>query len=142
MSSPSTTRSAAVPEAATSLHAAEAAPSTQPGVVVALAELAPEWFRMLEWLGLTIAIHVLATWTGSTLLEVGKWISYLMLFTWMSYKIDRALQWLFSRSARAEQAGAEPMHPVIAVGLGATLIPMLYIFVQYVAIVLIARLGS
>lgn len=142
MPTPSTARAAGPPEVTASPRAADIGASTQPGVVVALAALAPEWFRMLEWLGLTIAIHVLATWTGSTLLEVGKWISYLMLFTSMSYKVDRALQWLFSRSARAEQAGAEPMHPVIAVGLGATLIPMLYIFVQYVAIGLIARLGS
>lgn len=133
-------RTAAAAQARASAHAAEA--SEQPVLVVALAALAPEWFRMVEWLGLTIGIHVLATWTGSTLLEFAMWVSYLMLFTWMSYKFDRALRWIFSRPGWTAQTGAEPMHPVIAVGLGATLVPMLYIFVQYIAIVLIARLGS
>ncbi len=115
--------------------------TAQPAIVAALAALAPEWFRALEWLGVTAVIHVLATWTDSTLLEAAKWVSYLMLFTWMSYKVDQALQWIFRRSSQAE-AQVEPMHQVIAVGLGGTMIPMLYIFVQYLAIVLIAKLGS
>ncbi|HVB48170.1 MAG TPA: hypothetical protein VNF69_07250 [Burkholderiales bacterium] len=115
--------------------------TTQPAIVAALAALAPEWFRALEWLGVTAAVHVLATWTDSTLLVAAKWICYLMLFTWMSYKVDQGLQWIFRRSSQTE-AQVEPMHQVIAVGLGGTMIPMLYIFVQYLAIVLIARLGS
>lgn len=131
----------AVSEVAAQAPAADAGASRQPAIVGILAALAPEWFRAVEWLGVTVAIHILATWTGSIVLETAKWISYVMLFTWLSYKVDRALQWLFRRSDGSE-AQAGPMHPVIAVGLGATLIPMLYIFVQYLAIVLIARLGS
>lgn len=141
MSSSKTIEAVAAPEVAGAASEADAGASTQPAIVGILASLAPEWFRAVEWLGVTVAIHILATWTGSSALEAAKWISYLMLFTWLSYKVDRALQWLFRRSGEGE-AQAGPMHPVIAVGLGATLIPMLYIFVQYLAIVLISRLGS
>lgn len=106
-----------------------------------LALLAPEWFRMVGWVGLTALVHACATVTDSTLLVVVKWLSYLMLFAWMSHKIDRALLWCVRRWKAAE-ASIESLRFVVAVGIGGTLIPTLYIFVQYLVIVLVSKLGS
>lgn len=140
MTIPDAPHAAVVPAVAVP-RAAPARAAAQLDLTELMASLAPEWFRMVEWVGVTALIHACATITDSTLLVAVKWLSYLMLFAWVSHKIDRALLWLVQRSKTAAQS-IESLRLVVAVGVGGTLIPTIYIFVQYLVIVLVTKLGG
>lgn len=144
MTVPNTPVAAALPASAAAREAAASAAQTETEAFELtgfLALVAPEWFRLIAWVGLTAVVHAFATVTDSPLLIGVKWLSYLLLFAWVSHKIDRALLWCVRRWKAAE-ASIESLRFVVAIGIGGTLIPTLYIFVQYLVIVLVSKLGS
>lgn len=133
---------AALPASAAPREAAASAAETEAFELTGfLALVAPEWFRLIAWVGLTAVVHAFATVTDSPLLTGVKWLSYLLLFAWVSHKIDRALLWCVRRW-KAVEASIDSLRFVVAIGIGGTLIPILYIFVQYLVIVLVSKLGS
>jgi len=61
------------------------------GTGEARALLAEAWFTFLGFVAATAVVHAVATKTSATPVLIVKWLSYAMLWGWLSYKIDQLI---------------------------------------------------